>query len=217
MIKKIIPFMFALLFIACNNSSELSERDNDTIEEIEEPYIDPMKQEIVSAFPPDYQFFSQQDSMFNASRFEQIAEDTVNTPALKVSDKLQDYYPLFIYNTDSSYAIDLYSYNILLEKRKGKIIVQDSGPDTEVALIDLKNKTGKRIYFGGSSSAVLDAKWINNQEFLLLTGEVLSGTKFQPRVLKYNLADNSIANFVYPDTLNVKIADYRDKRLETIN
>jgi hypothetical protein len=135
---------------------------------------------------------------------------------LKLSEALKSYYPLFIYNADSSYAIDLYSYNVILQKRNGKIIADQAGPDTEVALVDLKNKTRKRIYFGGSSSAVLDAKWINNEELFLLTGEIIDASKFQPQVLLYKLSDSSAREFVYTDTLRVSIKDYTDRRLQDL-
>jgi hypothetical protein len=213
MIKNIVSLTLILFLIACNNSASNHEQANDTTE-VEEPYVDPVKQEIVSAFPQTYQFFICKDSTFNINNFEQVSEDTINTSALKTSNGLRPYYPLFIYNADSSYAIDLYSNNVLLVQKKGKTVARHGGPDTEVMLIDLKNQTQKRIYFGGSSSAVLDAKWLDNQHFFLLTGEVISDTTFQPQIFKYNVADNTISGFDYKDTLNLKISDYRDPRLE---
>jgi len=203
------------LLLACNNSSSEKE-ENNTVEEIEEPYVDPVKQEISTAFPSAYQFFSNQDSSFDASKFEQMSSDTLTSPDLKLSEKAVSYSPLFIYNADSSYAIDLYSYNIVPYKRNGKTILSQAGPDTEVAVIDLKNKTSKRIYFGGSSSAVLDAKWISNGELFLLTGEVIGADKFQPQVLQYKTFDNTANNFVYSDTLHLHASDYTDRRLQNL-
>ncbi|MBO9684367.1 MAG: hypothetical protein J7502_17160, partial [Flavisolibacter sp.] len=153
MIKKFIPFLLAIAIVACNSSSD--KEDKETIEEEEVPYVDPVKQEINSAFPATYQFFSTEDSSFDASKFQQMSSEVANSPDLKLSDRIQSYSPLFVYNADSSFAIDLYSYNVILRKRNGKITVNHAGPDTEVGLIDLKNKTRKRIYFGGSSSTVL--------------------------------------------------------------
>jgi hypothetical protein len=214
MIKKFIPFLLAMAIVACNSSS--NKEDKETIEEQEVPYVDPVKQEISSAFPATYQFFSTQDSSFDASKFQQMSSKVVSSPDLKLSDRIKSYSPLFVYNADSSFAIDLYSYNIIFRKRNGKITVNHAGPDTEVALIDLKNKTRKRIYFGGSSSAIIDAKWINNEEFFLLTGEIIDQSKFQPRVLQYTLTDNSEKEFVYSDTLHLNIGEYADRSLENL-
>jgi hypothetical protein len=216
MIKKFIPFLLAMVILACNNNRSSGEEDKDTIEEVEEPYVDPVKQEIDLAFPEAYQFFSAQDSSFNAMKFHQMSSRIMNSAGLKISDAITPYYPLFIYNADSSYAIDLYSYNVILRKRNGKITTNHAGPDTEVALIDLKNKTRKRIYFGGSSSVILDAKWINNDELFLLTGEIISPSKFQPQILQYKLSDNKANEFDYNDTLQLRISDYSDKRLEKL-
>jgi hypothetical protein len=215
MIKKFIPFLLAMAIVACNSSSD--KEDKETIEEQEVPYVDPMKQEISSAFPTIYQFFSTEDSSFDASKFQQMSSEVVSSPDLKLSDRIQSYSPLFVYNADSSFAIDLYSYNVILRKRNGKTTVNHAGPDTEVGLIDLKNKTRKRIYFGGASSAILDAKWINNEEFFLLTGENIDQSKFQPKVLQYKVTDNTEKDFVYSDTLQLNIGEYTDRRLENLD
>lgn len=217
MIKYLIPLSLVLLLAACNsnNSASKNQQAEDSTE-VEEPYTDPVKQEISMAFPDAYRFFSARDSSFNPNRFEEASTDTANAPALKLSDALKNYYPLFIYSPDSSYAIDLYSYNVLLVKRNGKTVAETGDPDTEVALIDLKNKTRKRIYFGGSSSAVINARWINNQQFFLLTGEIISDSKFHPELLKYTVTDHTVNDFVYSDTLNLRISDYPDKRLENL-
>lgn len=211
--KFFAPVTLVLLLAACNNENTANPPQSNDTTEVEEPVVDVSRQEIANAFPDAYQFFNQQDSTFNAGRFEETTSDTIHTPALKLSNTLKSYAPYFIYNADSSYAVDLYSYNILFVKRNGKTVAEAGGPDTEVGLIDLKNKTRKRIYFGGASSAVMDAKWINNTQFLLLTGEIINDTKFQPQLIKYTVSDSVETDFVYDDTLQVKVSDYRDKRL----
>lgn len=208
-------FPFLLLFlVACNNDQSSKDRPAYDTAETEDANIDPLKQEIVSAFPEVYQFFSSRDASFNAGNFEEMSTDTSLSPPLQISPSLKDYYPYLIYNSDSTYAIDLYSYNFMLEKRNGKTVAEAAGPDTEVGLIDFKNKTQRRVYFGGTSAAVLDAKWINDQEFFLLTGQIIGDTKFQPELLKYTVTSNQLTDFIYADTLNVQIADYSDKRLK---
>ncbi len=212
--KFFVPTTLVLFLVACNNNENTAShpQSNDTTE-VEEPVVDVNQQEIVKAFPDAYQFFNQQDSTFNSGGFEETTSDTIQTPALKLSSALKSYAPYFIYNSDSSYAVDLYSYNILFVKRNGKTVAEAGGPDTEVGLIDLKNKTRKRIYFGGASSAVMDAKWVNNTQFLLLTGEIIDDTKLQPQLIKYTVDGSVATDFVYDDTLQVKVSDYRDKRL----
>lgn len=215
--KKFIPLLFVLVLLACNNNNSSKKVDKNTIEEEEIPYVDPVQQEISSAFPPAYQFFSARDSSFDASKFQQMSSQKINNPDLKLSETLKSYDPLFIFNADSSYAIDLYSYNYILQRRNGETVVNHAGPDVEAALIDLKNKTRKRIYFGGSSSALLDAKWTTKDEFFLLMGEIIEQSKFQPRILQYRLQDSSANEFVYTDTLRLSVEDYEDRRLKNLN
>ncbi|MGN6401422.1 MAG: hypothetical protein ACTHMD_13275, partial [Flavisolibacter sp.] len=185
----------------------------DTTEVVDETAI--TQQQLATAFPEEYQFFKNQDSSFTAQKFVETEIDTVHTePALAVSETLKKYYAYFIYNPGSSYAIDLYSYNIVLVKKNGTTVGKAGGPDTEVGLVDIKNNTRRRIYFGGSSSAVLNAKWINDNEFLLMTGELIEDESFNPTILKYTLPDHTLVRFVYEDTLKIKPSEYKDVRLQ---
>ena len=205
----------AVLIMSCNNNNDTATTENttDTTEVVDETAI--AQQQLATAFPEEYQFFKNQDSSFTAQKFVETETDTVHTePALAVSETLKKYYPYFIYNPDSTYAIDLYSYNIVLVTRNGKTIGKAGGPDTEVGLVDIKNNTRRRIYFGGSSSAVLNAKWINDNEFLLMTGELIKDSSFNPTILKYTLPDHTLVRFVYEDTLKIKPSEYKDVRLQ---
>lgn len=215
MIKYLSVFILAIFFIACSNNRQPKE-ESTNVQEAEEPYVDPDQQKLTTVFSDIYRQFAQQDSSFNPGRFELAGDDSLTTPPLAETKQLLAYYPYFIYNKDSSYAIDLYSYNVLLIKRNGKTLVTESGPDTEVGLVNLKNKTRQRIYFGGSSSTVLDAKWSGNNELFLMTGELIGNDKFQPAILKYNTDSKIVRHFVYPDSLHLKPVDYKQRELKNL-
>lgn len=212
--KNICVIVFAVFFIACNNTVPLNEDKDEA--EVEERGPNPLLQKLVVAFPEIYQGFVQQDSSFLATRFELAGYDSLSSVPLSETNELKAYYPYFIYNEDSSYAIDLYSYNILLVKRNGKTVAEEAGPDTEVGLVDLKNKTRQRIYFGGSSSVVLAARWSDRREFFVLTGENIGNNKFHPSILSYNTETRTISHFEYPDTLNIKPMEYRQGKLKEL-
>lgn len=215
MIKYFFPLILLAFLASCGSNDAVSEKPVTDTAEVEEPYVNPYQQQIQTAFPETYQFFSEQDSSFSALNFEEMGEDTVKHASLHLGDKkLQPYYPLFIYNADSSYAIDLYSYNVLVSKRGDRRIIQTGGPDTEVGLVNLKDQTRKRVYFGGSSSAVFDARWISPNEFFILAGESFQDGGLQPVILKYDVNNDVLSHFVYSDTLNVNPSQYRDRRLE---
>ena len=213
--KLIVKLFFiagVALITSCINNSTSKENTADTTEVVDETAI--AQQQLAAAFPEEYQFFKNQDSSFTPQKFVETETDTIHTePALAVNETLKKYYPYFIYNPDSTYAIDLYSYNIVLVNKDGKTVGKAGGPDTEVGLVDLKNHTRRRVYFGGSSSAVLNAKWINDNEFLLMTGEIIKDEAFSPTVLKYTLPAHTLVRFVYEDTLSVRPSEYVDARL----
>jgi hypothetical protein len=213
---KYFSLLALMVLVGCSNNQNSKEQQNSDTTETKEPHVDPVSQEINTAFPYECHFFSSQDSSFTAAKFAEASNGVSDDPYLNLSDEVKDFEPYFLYNSDSSFAVDLYSYNILLEKENGKTVAEAAGPDTEVGLIDLKNKTRKRIYFGGTSSAVLDAKWINKQQFLLLTGEIIDKENFRPQVLKYTVTTNAMNEFVYADTLRVKFSEYRDKRFGSL-
>lgn len=212
--KKLLPALSLAFLISCNDTSTASnDAEDSTAVEIDETAL--AQQQIAAAFPDVYQFFAKQDSTFSPQKFMETEADTMQVaPALPANEELKSYHPYFIYNADSSYAIDLYSYNIVLTQRNGKTIGEAGGPDTEVGLVNLKNNTRQRIYFGGSSSAVLDAKWVDNNTFLLMTGEIIKDYAFDPMVIKYTLPQHTIQRFVYEDTLSVRPSEYQDSRLE---
>jgi hypothetical protein len=215
MIRICICLAVVLSFCACNNSGSSKGDDQPLDSAYSEELPPPVIQQLPTAFPEAYQFLSAKDSSFNASFFEEAGSDTNRSKMLPLPKEIKSYYPYLIYNIDSSRAIDLYSYNIFFRTKNGKRIAEPGGPDNEVALIDFKDSTRRRVFFGGSSSAVLDAKWINGQEFLLMTGEVIGDREFQPTILKYNTSDNTLEHFLYRDTLRLNISEYRDRRIAT--
>ena len=199
-------FVF-ILFCSCNNSKK-----ENTAKENEEQFV---SQNLDNSFTSAFRFFKEQDSSFSVDRFENSGEQPMDSlPPLPADEKeLKPYYPYFIYNSDSSLAIDLYSYNVLFVNKKGKLVTEGAGPDTEVGLIDSRKRTRQRVYFGGSSNAVIDANWISNHEFFLLTGEITGDKKLQPLILKFDLNTKMKQYYQYPDTLSVKASDYKDERL----
>jgi hypothetical protein len=87
MIRKLTPFIFGAVLIACNNNASKNQQNEDTVD-VEETYVEPVPQEIVSAFPAAYQFFSERDSSFSASKFSEATTDTVLNNALPLSVSL---------------------------------------------------------------------------------------------------------------------------------
>ena len=62
----------------------------------------------------------------------------------------ENFADLFVFNSDSTRAIDLDSYHLVLEKdQEGRLYTPGRSPDMEVGLIDLKESKRQRLLFCG--------------------------------------------------------------------
>jgi len=80
------------------------------------------------------------------------------------------YKPILTFSKDSTRFIDIYSYQLNLEK-KGKIYVANPEIDQGILLCNLKTKYWDRIYFGGMSRWIDEALFISGSKFILAGAE----------------------------------------------
>ncbi|MBD0365896.1 MAG: hypothetical protein ICV53_07310, partial [Flavisolibacter sp.] len=133
-----------LLMAACTNSASDKSREPEVVNPIA---FGETNTAIETAFPDVFRYFSRQDSSFSATHFQLISEDSLEAlpPGTINKQELRPYLPYLIYNKDSSQAIDMYSYNILLTNKNGNTVSEAAGPDSEVALLDFKANTRRRL------------------------------------------------------------------------
>lgn len=82
---------------------------------------------------------------------------------------IKDYNSVLRWSPDSNYIIDIGSYGTVLTKdSKGNTVIEAGEPDTELALIEPAKKLRKRLMFVGPSSAIIDAKWIDNKQVAVI-------------------------------------------------
>ena len=80
----------------------------------------------------------------------------------------ETYGKLLKYSPDSSFFIDLDSYNLSIKKdNKGNWIAEEAGPDTEVSLVNAKTNKKVRLVFVGPGGSIEDARWIDKNNLLL--------------------------------------------------
>ncbi|RYZ53971.1 MAG: hypothetical protein EOP49_06180 [Sphingobacteriales bacterium] len=117
---------------------------------------------------------------------------------------LSHYKPLLSFNADSSRYIDIFSYNLILEKGKDSTIRARTGdPDMEAAIVDVKTGKRLRIWYCGPSCALEKAVWLEDQKVGLLglndeNGDGLS----QPTIWVINLVNGQTTSYVYPAEIN---------------
>lgn len=85
------------------------------------------------------------------------------------------------FSPDKNQFIDIYSYQLNLEWKGGKLIAE-TGVDGAVSLCNLKTRKWTRIHFCGASSGIEDVMWISNTRFILVGYEMDESNKFRPNI-----------------------------------
>ena len=203
---------FILMLAACNGPSQETKQ-----EEVETEMED---EEIVAApsfsqtFPELVEFIRSQDSTFSPEQFvsgDMLTKDSAVSQPVEPGT-FDDFSHYLVYNADSSLALDLVSYNFIVSNKKGKQQFDFAGPDTEIALIDIKQNTRKRILFLGSAGLVLDGKWDKDGNIILAGAQDAGDGKLHPVMWKYYPVSSEIEVFSYPGTIKANASEYYDKK-----
>lgn len=186
---------------ACNNNAATKEDRVDTVTERSEETADELM--VLQAFPEMYRQLSRQDASFSPDRFQETEGGTMEPVPGRFfpPEELQPYLPYLIYNSDSSQAIDLVTYNYMLDRKNGETVLEPAGPDTEVAVIDLKKNMRTRIFFSGPGTTIREGKWLGENTVLLGGAENVNSTAIRPILLRINLKENNLQRFTYADKL----------------
>lgn len=206
--------LVAGLLAACNNSSNTVEAISDVPDTLQEAVVDDEVTVVKQSFPQLFQYLRKQDSTFSEDRFLLAGENKVEpiAPVPIDSARLKPFQNYFIYNQDSSLALDLYSYNYIITQRNGKNRLEEGGPDTEAAVLDFKNGTRRRVFFGGPAHTLWDAKWIK-PDTLLLIGAESHNDKIIPTIWQVNLKDTSMQVFAYQGEVAADMSGYQKQKL----
>lgn len=219
----------AFCFAACHSNDEQAQQQESqsTIDSINtEDATDLQKdaQNVIDQRLPQWLAYKkQQNDSFSVSNFEFVAEDTLSLmPGEKVDSTakgknwqqyLQKYSPYLSFSPDSSYAIDLFSYNILLEKDShGDLKALTGDPDMQASLVNLKDKTRQRLLFVGPSSGFDDAVWTSPKTLYIVGKTKQDNDSTQiPVIWEYHLDNKVLRTYQYSEPIELKDDDYLDK------
>jgi hypothetical protein len=209
--KFITGFGLYFLFIlsSCNNNSaDKHENRNDS---------EPVKRTFNDLFPRLNKFLREQDSTFSPELFEEAATiDIPDSTALGIEEgELLPYYPYLLFNSDSSFALDMVTYNYLPLQRNGITAMEEQGPDYEVALIDLKKNERRRLLFFGTMGSVMDARW-ETPNIVIMVGptEWTDTDSVQMEMWKYIVGDRKLQKFIYPKKIHAAWHKYTQRWME---
>ena len=196
--------LFAIAAISCNdNDQRSSKKINDEVNDVVAviPAVDHLpawKNYMAKTIPA---FSEEKFSATYNSPWESFEPTPVNGKDLTL------YKSYLAYNSDSSKAIDVYSYNLLLRNKNGSVTAAQGDPDSQINLVDLKNKTSQRIFFTGPSAAFWDAKWIDDNRILVAGTE-----EDEPAYWIISVTGKNIQQYQYEDSLTVTLS--RDEYLK---
>ena len=181
---------------ACTNSTGSNERSTDTSAIAAAP-LSPEAQMVETAFPNMYQILKGQDASFDPALFEESegGYGVPPPPRFFPPEELEQFKPYLIYSNDSTKAIDLVSYNFIVDKEGGKQVLEPSGPDTEAGIINLKNNMRTRIFYSGPGTIIREGKWLDSATVLLGGAEKLSSTAISPFLLRIDLTEKTLHRF----------------------
>jgi hypothetical protein len=114
------------------------------------------------------------------------------------------YEPYYKYSSGNDKILDLVSYNLIIEKNeKGELISNGGGVDSEVSIMDLKNKQWRRILFVGPLYVIEDGFWLTNNQFLIV-GQYneTDQNKYKPVIWFVDLDKDIIQTFEYEKYIN---------------
>ena len=208
--------LIALLFFmnGCTNSAENKN------EEIPDSVAADDKEVVMPAlhkdFPELHRIFSG-DSLYSSGNFEGGETQMPDTiPSISINEQqLAPYLPYLIYNSNDSLAIDFVSYNFVFGKKGGKTVLQTGGPDSEIAIIDLRNKTRKRIFFTGASGTILDARWEDENTIVFVTATEGPDGLITPSILRYHANTGVYEMYTYEGAISADISNYTEQQLNT--
>ncbi len=168
-----------------------------------------------NTFKELYGFYKNNDSSFTADSFVLVQQSTFEDHLAEAIDvnKLQPFGKLISYNTDSTFGVDLFSYNYLSGKIGERIYVQAGEPDMEASLINVKKKEKKRLLYLGPSYILFEAQWLNKKEIVIAGAEIISENRIKPLLWKIIPLERAAEMYSYPGVVESNASTILAERL----
>ncbi|SMC35428.1 hypothetical protein [Moheibacter sediminis] len=207
-----IAVLFGLLIISC------SDKKDESVES--EPLIETDSAEVDNSESMSFEqnptmkgwlgFYKKENPDMGLGNFELQKTSKLDMMEGSVSGTFDSdfdsvYMPFLVFNPSKTMYIDLDSYNWVLDENGIAMFEADQ----EVNLVNLKDKTVKRIGFYGPSYWAEDAFWMNDSVFVLLENSDQNETSFQ----LINLQENSTSSYINTKPLKIREDFYNDLRL----
>jgi hypothetical protein len=130
---------------------------------------------------------------------------------------LSIYKPILTYSIDSSKFIDIYSYQINLEK-KGDYYYASADIDQTIFLCNPKIKYWKRIFFGTNSQWIDEVIWLTKSKFILVGITKSPDDRKLPLILLGDTKSQKFEEYLTKDERCVQtINGYQSQKVKRLN
>ena len=127
------------------------------------------------------------------------------------------YKPALTFSKDSNKFIDIYSYELNLEKKGNKIVYSGSEVDQAISLCDIKMKRWTQILFCGYSLRIQEVIWLTNSKFMLVGSVQNEESKYLPVIYIGDIINNSFEIFSSSDLNCQQNKGYDSPKLAKLN
>lgn len=189
---------------ACSNSTSSETTapiDSTGTDEVDERPALPA----VALLPGVMNYLEKEDSSFQPTLFEESGSGSMSSVQGRAIDtaRLAPFRPFLLFNSDSSFALDLVSYNYVPVQRNGATRLEEGGPDFEVAMINFRKGQSKRLlFFGSSGASVFEGAWKDGSVWIAGATDWNNSDSLRPILWRYDPVADELQTYTYP----VKIA-----------
>jgi hypothetical protein len=244
MIKFLTAASFSLMIFAMSckdnpdkeaDDTEIADADSLDIEKVDTV----LSNETISFFNQSgfSEFAKSKSPQFDWSKFRMTdswQDDSLTVVDFKPAANYFDTYKTLLkYSPDSTRFLDLDSYNIAIDKDKnGRLSGNESGPDTEISMVNVRSNKKTRLLFSGPGSSVEDGSWIDNDNVVLMgfqeTAPASNAAPAQasgsntggkvPVIWRYNLTTSTYYIYELPDpkVASQLMGEWKKQRLKGI-
>ena len=136
-----------------------------------------------------------------------------------ISEKyFSDYRDKIYYSPNGFYALDLYSYNLILNKKGAKThAVLDT--DIQIYVIDIAHHQRLPVLFLGPSASIDDGYWLSDSTVVLVGWERCfdcPGEEYRPDVCKVNVFTGETVKYNYIATFSHYNKDFMKQKFPKI-
>jgi len=142
--------------------------------------------EILSNLNNWVEYYKKMSSKFNIKDFRNFKTSVIQPYQDDLGDNefqkrfFNLYNPYLFWAPDSSKAIDLYSYSIILDYDSQGNVIGMRDVDSKLALVDVKKQKRINILTYGPAGEFQDAFWVNNDSFIVTSIEFDVDNTYEP-------------------------------------